>query len=121
MFVPIPQRCPQKRYGQLNLVISIVQDQNQHHVQQGLRILVQHLPNAESLLTTIRTKLQNRPPVLCLFEYGRRSKTSTIAVVDKVHAPNKIFVNIRLAEALEAASASHWSGRMLHLPTDLYN
>jgi hypothetical protein len=97
MFVPIPQRCLQKRYGQLNLVISIVQDQNQHHVQQGLRILVQHLPNAESLLTTIRTKLQNRPPVLCL------------------------FVNIRLAEALEAAGASHWSGRMLHLPTDLYN
>jgi hypothetical protein len=46
-------------------------------------------------------KLRDSPPQLCLFGYQK--VTDIVAVVDKLDAPDKIFVNLSLAKSIEEA------------------
>ena len=88
------------------LVRQISLDGNEHHVAACLRLLVEHYQNADALFKKMRSKLQRRPPTICLFDY-EQSPDPSVAVVDKTRRPDTIFVDVHLAQALEGASTSH--------------
>ena len=87
-------------------VRNISLDPTESHAAACIRLLVQHHSNADGMFKRMMSKLRTYPPTICLFDYKRKN-TSSVAAVDRRRAPAKIFVDLRLAKALEAARASH--------------
>ena len=87
-------------------VRNISLDPTEPHVAACIRLLVQHHSNADGMFKRMMSKLRTYPPTICLFDYKRKN-TSSVAAVDRRRAPAKIFVDLRLAKALEAARTSH--------------